>query len=483
MFLDELFDGVPHVEINQLSIDSRVPMKDCIFFCVAGIKDDGHDYVDEAIKNGASVIVYQNEIDTSRDAIYIKVNDTIDCLNSIVAKFYGYPSDRLEIFLCTGCEGVSETTYLLNKLISNFKECASIGVNGIFYGDNHLMSNNRTLNILDNQRLLSDFVHNGIKACTLEADCLAFAYKKLDAVKPNVFIYTRTNEYSNYYTEMDVNYYDFLCSYLYTLDDTTTILLNRDDESYEELLKASGENVHSYGFNVDADFVISNLVLEAKESKFTLSVNNESMDFTTKILSKQGIYDAVAAISALYLTGYDLHEISLVLPFIKPLKGEMQVLEDCYDFNIYVDSANNIQSIRETVEFARKIKKLNKRIIVLLGIKSSFDKQIAKELGEYLSKAVDKVVLTEVFTYSGNINLLLEEGAKYFDEYKTLVIEDRQIAIESAIDLLNKDDILLILGKGKDNYIYRNLGKEYYPGDYSVAMNHYKKLLKQMQDN
>ena len=191
----------------------------------------------------------------------------------------------------------------------------------------------------------------------------------------------------------------------------------------------------------------------------------------------------MAAISALYLTGYDLHEISLVLPFIKPLKGEMQVLEDCYDFNIYVDSANNIQSIRETVEFARKIKKLNKRIIVLLGIKSSFDKQIAKELGEYLSKAVDKVVLTEVSTYSGNINLLLEEGAKYFDEYKTLVIEDRQIAIESAIDLLNKDDILLILGKGKDNYIYRNLGKEYYPGDYSVAMNHYKKLLKQMQDN
>ena len=475
MFLDELFDGVPHVEINQLSIDSRVPMKDCIFFCVAGIKDDGHDYVDEAIKNGAFVIVYQNEIDTSRDAIYIKVNDTIDCLNSIVAKFYGYPSDRLEIFLCTGCEGVSETTYLLNKLISNFKECASIGVNGIFYGDNHLMSNNRTLNILDNQRLLSDFVHNGVKACTLEADCLAFAYKKLDAVKPNVFIYTRTNEYSNYYTEMDVNYYDFLCSYLYTLDDTTTILLNRDDESYEELLKASGENVHSYGFNVDADFVISNLVLEAKESKFTLSVNNESMDFTTKILSKQGIYDVVAAISALYLTGYDLHEISLVLPFIKPLKGEMQVLEDCYDFNI--------QSIRETVEFARKIKKLNKRIIVLLGIKSSFDKQIAKELGEYLSKAVDKVVLTEVSTYSGNINLLLEEGAKYFDEYKTLVIEDRQIAIESAIDLLNKDDILLILGKGKDNYIYRNLGKEYYPGDYSVAMNHYKKLLKQMQDD
>ena len=153
------------------------------------------------------------------------------------------------------------------------------------------------------------------------------------------------------------------------------------------------------------------------------------------------------------------------------------------DFNIYVDSANNIQSIRETVEFARKIKKLNKRIIVLLGIKSSFDKQIAKELGEYLSKAVDKVVLTEVSTYSGNINLLLEEGAKYFDEYKTLAIEDRQIAIESAIDLLNKDDILLILGKGKDNYIYRNLGKEYYPGDYSVAMNHYKKLLKQMQDN
>lgn len=477
MYLDELFPKVPHVLIKQLSIDSRVPMKDCIFFCVCGIKDDGHDYVDEAIKNGASVIIYQNDIDTSKNAIYIKVNDTLDCLNAIVSKFYDYPSDHLEIYLTTGCDGVSEVSYLLRSLVNNFKECASIGVNGIYYGNNHLMNNNRTLNILDSQRLLSDFLKNGIKACTLEADCLAFAYKKLDAVKPNVFIYTRTNQYSNYYTEMDVNYYDFLCNYLYTLDDTTIVLLNRDDESYEELLKASGENVHTYGFNVDADFVISNLVLEAKQSSFTLSINDEMIDFHTKILSKQGVYDVVATLSALYLTGYDLNELALILPFIKPLKGEMEVLEDCNEFNIYIDSANNIQNIRECIEFAKKIKKINKRIFVLFGIKSSFEKDILKQLSEIIFyHNVDELILTEVSTYSGNINTILAEAIKYFDKYETLMIEDRKIAIECAIDLLNSDDILLILGKGRETYIIRNLGKESYPGDYMVAKEYYAKL-------
>ena len=165
MYLDELFDNVPHLEIDQLSIDSRVPMKNCIFFCIAGIKDDGHDFVKEAVKNGASVIVYQNDIDTSFDAIYIKVNDTIDCLNAIVSKFYNYPSDRLEIYLTSGCEGVSEISYIIHNLVKNFKECASIGVNGIFYGDNQLLNNNRTLTILDSQRYLSEFVKNDIKAC------------------------------------------------------------------------------------------------------------------------------------------------------------------------------------------------------------------------------------------------------------------------------------------------------------------------------
>ena len=481
MFLDELFDNVPHLEIDQLSIDSRVPMKNCIFFCIAGIKDDGHDFVKEAVKNGASVIVCQNDIDTSFDAIYIKVNDTIDCLNAIVSKFYNYPSDRLEIYLTTGCEGVSEISYLIHNLVRNFKECASIGVNGIFYSNNHLLNNNRTLAILDSQRYLSEFVKNDIKACTLEADCLAFAYKKLDAIKPNVFIYSRTNKYSNYYTEMEVNYYDIMCNYLYTLDDTTTVLLNKDDESYEELIQACGENVHSYGFSLDADFVITNLKLNVRSSTFTLSIDGKNYDFKTKIVTKQGISDVVASIAALYLTGYDINELALVLPFIKPLKGEMEVVDTCDEYNIYVDSANNLQAIKENIEFAKKIKKVNKRIICLLGIRNGFDKQTLKEIGEYVSVNCDKIILTELSTYSGNINSILLNASKFFDEYKTLIIEDRKFAIESAIELLNSDDILLILGKGKDSFIIRSLGKESYEGDYNIAKN-YCQLLKNMID-
>ncbi len=469
MFLDELFNNVPHIDIEQLSIDSRVPMKNCIFFCIEGIKDDGHDFVKEALKNGASVIVYQKEIDTSFDAIYIKVNNTLDCLNAIVSKFYGYPSDRLEIYLSTGCDGVSLISYLIHNIVRNFKESASIGVNGIFYGDNHLLSNNRTLTILDSQRYLSEFVKNGIKACTLEADCLAFAYKKLDAIKPNVFIYARTNQYSNYYTEMEVNYYDMMCNYLYTLDDTTAILLNKDDESYDELISACGENVHSYGFSLDADFVITNVNIQNRMSSFTLSIDGRNYDFKTKVVSKQGISDVACAIASLYLTGYDLNEIALVLPLIKPLKGKLEVVDVCDSYDIYVDSANNYQTIKEAIEFAKKIKKVNRRIVTLLGIRSSFDKQSLKQIGEYVSANSDKIVLTELSTYSGNINSILLDASKYFDEYKTLIVEDRKYGIESAIDLLNNNDILLILGKGKDGFIIRNLGKEKYEGDYNIA--------------
>ena len=222
--------------------------------------------------------------------------------------------------------------------------------------------------------------------------------------------------------------------------------------------------------------MISNLKLNERSSSFTLTVDGKNYDFKTKIVTKQGVSDVVASISALYLTGYDINELSLVLPFINPLKGEMEIISTCDEYNIYIDSANNFQAIKENIEFAKKVIKVNKRLICLLGIRNGFDKQTLKEIGEYVSINCDKIILTELSTYSGNINSVLLDGSKYFDEYKTLIIEDRKFAIESAIDLLNHEDILLILGKGKDSFIIRSLGKEAYEGDYNIAKNYFQLL-------
>ena len=482
MFLDELFKDTPHIEINQLSIDSRLPMKDCIFFCIAGIKDDGHDYIKEAVKNGAKVIVYQNDIDTNLNAIFIKVKDTIDCLNKIAPKFYDYPSNKLETYVSSGSDDVDVISYILYNLLNNFKPTASIGVNGIRYKENHLLSNVPTLNIIDTQKYLNSFVLNDIKCCLLEADSLALSYKKLDGVRPDVFIYTNTNEYSAYYQEMDVNYYDVMCSYLYTLDNDTAIILNRDDPSFDELSKASGDNTFTYGIDSNCDYVIGDVLLLSDKSEFTLKHEDVEYSFSSKLLGLRNIYNLAACLAALNIKGYDLKELALVLPFIKPMKGRIEpIIEDKY--HAYIDSANDFVSIENIFNYAKNILPYGKKIVTLLGINSSDEKESIKELAFLCSKYVNRVVLTQNNTYSGNTLNILNNAEKYFDKNKPLVVEERRFAIEAAVNLLNSDDILLVLGKGNEQFITGNLGKESYDGDYKITKECIEKRIKEDMDN
>lgn len=482
MLLNELFENTPELEIKQLSIDSRLPMKDCIFFCLSGIRYDGHDYIDEAIKNGANVIVYQEDIDTNKNAIFIKVSDVADCLNDVVAKFYDYPAKKMETYLACGCEGQSSVSNILYQLLNKIKPTASIDVLGINYGNHHLYTSVPTLTILDNQKYLNEFYNNGIKAAVFETDALSLSYKKLDSIYPDCFIYTSTNELSASYQEIGRDYYDILCAYLYTLDANTRIILNRDDASYDELIKAAGDNYFTYGCDLDSDYMISDVVVLKDHSTFNITINEQVYHFETKLLGFNNIYNLTAVIAALNRNGYRLNDLIQLIKEIKPIEGVVERIEEAKDYNVYVDCAKNIKNIHDILEFGNTIKKNPKnKIYVVWGINGLDDKNTLEEIAHTLTDVVSHIILTENNTYSGNIFNVLKE-IHYFDNFKPVVIEDRIIAIESAIELLNKDDILFILGKGNETTIIRGLGKETYIGDKAAAIKAINKRLNEEND-
>ncbi|MDO4500161.1 MAG: Mur ligase family protein [Erysipelotrichaceae bacterium] len=481
MFLNQLFDNAPEIEINQLSIDSRMPMKNCIFFCLSGIKDDGHNFIKEAISNGATVVVYENDIQIEDKAIFIRVSDVAACLNHIAAKFYDYPAKSLDVFVSSGSEGVSSLTYTIYKLLNNYKKTGSIGSRGIYYNDNHLVNNSPTLTILDNQKFLRQFVDAGVKAVCLEADVLALSYKKLDAVNPDVFIYNLTNNRSNEYREVGNNYFDILCSYLYTLDEHTIILLNRDDISYNELTKASSDNTYSFGLDENSDFRITNVQYSRSGTSFHLSIGDTTYCFNTILLGLNNVYNIVAAVSALYLKGYSIEELQAIIPTLKPIRGDMELIDEAANFNVIVDDANNMNSIEDVLKFAKEITLKSKKIYAIWGVNSSDGKNTYDKFVTICEEYLDQIILTEMNTYSGSLDTILNTVYNKFTKIKKLIIEDRKVAIEMAIDLLNDGDTLLILGKGNQNFIIRNMGKEPYSGDNMIALNHLKEMKKQYE--
>lgn len=477
MLLSEMFDNVPAIDIKQLSIDSRVPMKDCIFFCLSGIKDNGHDYIEEAIKNGASVIVYDKETDLSLDAIFINVDNVADCLNSVASKFYDYPAKQLETYITCGCDGCNSINYILRSLLNNIKPTASIGSGGIDYKDNHLMFNYPTMTILDNQKYLKTFLKEGIKACTFEANAQSLYYKKLDSVNPDVFIYTYTNQNSIEYKETGNKYLKIMLNHFYSLGDNTNIVLNRDDMYFDDFVKACGKNTFSYGFNEYSDYQILDVILKADESLFTIKTKNKKYKFNTKLLGMYNIYNCAAVLAALDIMGYDLQELGILLNFVEQYPGVMQSIKLGQKYNVLVDSAKNISIIDSILLFAKSVTKDENKIYVLYGINTNDDEDKIEDLCECISNYTNKVIFTENYTYNEDLIGFIEENKECFEKLNPIVIDNREIAIESIIELMNDDDTLLILGKGNETHIYRSMGKEQYLGDIEIAKKYIKKRL------
>ena len=477
MLLSELIKNAPSIEINQLSCDSRLPMKDSIFFCLKGVKYNGHEYVNEAIKNGAKAIVYSEDIDTSLNAVFIKVNDVNDILAKISNIFYNNPSSKIETYLTAGSYGRSTVNKIICNLSSNYKTVGYIGNAGIKYLDNNFISNVPSLPLLDNQKFLYELVKNKVEVCTLEADYLSFEFKKFNFLQPNCFIYTNTSHDKKV---LDEKYYQTFIRYLYTLDEKTTVVLNGDDPSFDFLNKAAGINKCSYGQSEYADYLIGDIVLESNKSRFSLRHDSFTYLIETKLVDLNNIYNIVAALAALSENGYPLDELVELVSNLPQNEGVVERL-NYTDFNIYIDCAYNIDSHKRLMHFAKRITKKNKTIIVL-SINTTDDKNRIKQLVELFDNVAENIILTEDDSLERDINDYLDIASSYVKKALCLKIEDRASAIEEAIELLNKNDNLFILGKGSEKFIYKSLIKQNYEGDKELAIRFMNKRLREEKE-
>jgi len=474
MLLNKIFKNAPEIDIKQLSCESRIPMKDCIFFCVKGVKYDGHDYIDEAIKNGANVIIYQDDIDIHSKAIFIKVKSVIDTLIKISNVFYDFPSNSLQSYVTGGSYGKSSVSTILYEILNYLSSCAYIGTYGIKYLDNNLTSNNSTLTILDNQKYFKTFKDSGIKCITLEAVSVGLAYRKLDCITPAAYIYTNTGVNSTDYSRVDTNYIQLQCNYLYSLAQSTVVVLNRDDISYNELSKAAGTNQVSYGKDPSSTYQIMDIKLSSRGSSFAIKENNLPRFINTKLLGETSVYNIAAAYAALRENGYDSEDIIKEISKLEPLEGIMDHGFDEKEYNLLVDNAYSVDSITSVINFVSKITSKKDNIIVVIGIDESKSKKDIEALMKLFNEKVDTIILTSDDSLDFNSGDNIKLASKLLENKRHLLIEDREIAIEEGVKLLNSGDYLVLLGKGKDKFVYKGIDKIEYMGDKELARKYMK---------
>ena len=471
MKLNEIFANAPEIEIEQLSSDSRLPMKNAIFFCLNGIKYDGHNFISEAIDNGAKVIIYEKELNSkAKNAIYVKVKNVNDTLYKIADKFYNHPNDNINTYVISGCYGRSSVTSIINNYLNCVSTCGSVGMFGINYSDKHLSIPSPTLTPLENLKTLNTFKNNNVKNAVFESSVISLYYKKLDVIKPDVFIYTNTSRYCADYRACNNNYFENIRRYLYTLEDNTCVLFNYDDESFNEL-KETVNNYRTYGSNSLADYYFYDIVYSNNKTTFKLSHNNQEYLISTNLLGLQNVYNLVASIAALNISGYDISDIIEKLSNIKHIDGVIEKVDD--SLNVIVDCGYEIDSINNMFEYARKV--TTGKIICVIGINYSDSDERIKNIMDLCNKYLDVTILTEDESLQGEVMSILSKADKYSILSKVIHVQYRSVAIENAINLMNSNDTLLILGKGNEKYLNMGLGKEKYLGDKHYAIKYISK--------
>ena len=475
MKLSELFNGAPDIEIEQLSVDSRFPMKNAIFFCLNGIKYDGHNYIKEAIENGAKVIVYSKDIDYKDKAIFIKVKSVNSALNKIGNQFYNYPNKDIDTYVVCGNYGKSSVTTFINYYLNKVSKCAYIGILGIMYDRFKLKSSYSTLNILDNLKTLDNLRANNVKAATFEASVRSLALQKLDCINPDFFIYTCTDTKSSEYYSDD--YYAQLRKYTYSLEDDCIGVLNIDDESYDHIHDSISNQV-TYGINDSATYRIKDISLSKDGIRYNIQYDDGLYLVDARLQGIVNVYNLTAAIATLHQKGYPLNELISAFKDVEDVDGVMERIDD--EYNIIVDSAFDITSIELICQYAQSIKADGKTIGVV-PINYSDGENRIKQIMEIIQKYLDVIILTENESGAGEVMHILEKCDKYTTSKKVIHSSMRSVAIENAIEIMNKDDVVIIIGKGNENFLEMGLGKETYKGDKYYAKKFINK--RRMEEN
>lgn len=446
--LSELYPGYPDdVLISGIKINSKDVTDGDIFVCTMGVTADRHDFIDEAIKNGAKAVVVQKPVECSVPTILVE--NTNKELPLLASRFYDAPESKLDIIGITGTNGKTTVATIIQDLIGN-DICGYLGTNGIICSKFSESIRNTTP---DSDRLycyFKRFVDSGCQILSMETSSEAFYRERLQNIKFKVGIITNiTEDHLNIHKTIE-NYVACKQKLVMQVADDGYSILNTDDKYYDETRKLAKGTVLTYG-KKDADLQIINSMSAAKETNITIKYNGMNYNFSSPLLGEFNTYNLCAAILALIALGYGIEDIIKRVSNIEAPHGRVEFLNYGQDYEIVLDYAHTPDAFSKLYKLLNEIKK--GRIITVTGSAGGREKEKRGPMGKLVLDESDYVIFTMDDPRYEDVKDIISDLVSESDKSNYEIIVNRKEAIYRAFDMANKDDIVLIAGKGIDNYM------------------------------
>ena len=462
MRLTKLADGIGDIvykgrtaerEIEGLFSDSRMVEKGGVFFCLTGGERDGHAFAREAVQKGAVAIVAEREMDL--DVPMVLVQDARIALAKMSAVFFGHPEEHLKLIGITGTNGKTSTAYMLASILKKAdKKVGVIGTLGVEYGEYTAPSSLTTPDPIELYKTFAEMFLRGVEYVVMEVSAHALYYRKVEGLSFSACIFSNlTQDHLDFF--LDMERYKHAKMQLFSVDKCPIAVINGDDEVGREIgamREKTEEKTLYYGLHTPADSfaVITDETLHKTECM--LNINDRLCRVSLSLTGKHNVYNALAAATCATELGISMQAIEQGLSEIKRVKGRLDRVGKYAGADIYVDFAHTPDGLEKALNTLKA--HCRGRLICLFGCGGNRDKGKRAKMGEKAAKKADFTILTsDNPRYEDPLDIIseIEKGYRRFS-VKYVVVPERKRAIEYAMDFLKKDDILLVAGKGGENY-------------------------------
>lgn len=426
------------INVRKIKTSSRDIKKGDVFVCGLG-NVDKHNYIDDAILKGCSLVVSDRDIKNS--VPYIKVNDIDDTLNKMLDRYYEYPLLSTNLIGVTGTDGKTTITSIIRDMVNG----ASIGTNGLEW-DNYYEDLHNTTPSLDKvYDCLGKIKSHGIRDVIMEVSSESYLTKRIPGLMFDVGVFTNiTSEHLDKHSNFE-NYFD--CK-MQLIKNSKIAIINHDSKYFKKIIKYN-DNYLTYGHK-KSTLTIKKYQLFFDKTIIWFSYQNKIYKVESPLVGKFNVSNLMASILCLLVLKYDINDIIERVKLIKKPKGRMEVFKK-KDKTVMIDYAHTINATDNILKFVKKYS--NKNIITVVGCAGGRYKEKRKLIGKIVLKYSKLVVFTsddprweKPFDI---INDMIGKSRK--KNYYRIV--DRKEALSLALKIATKDDIVLVLGKGQDNYM------------------------------
>ncbi len=444
------------VDIKGISYNSNTINSHEIFVCLKGEHVDGHDFAQSAFEKGAIALLVEKPLNI--EVPQLVVASTQESIADLAAAFYHHPTRELNLIGVTGTNGKTTVAHLVQKIFEqNNKKCALIGTLGykLSSGDDYLEAKHTTPQAPELQATMQKILKADILNVVTEVSSHALEQFRVKNCDFNTAVFTNlTQDHLDYHITMD-NYFKAKAKLFQGLKQGNNAIINNDDKYAKKLLEATPKevNILTYGVKNNSDIMAKNIEFMSDGVSFDCHYKNEVVNFKLHLNGMFSVYNCLASIGVGIVNNIDLVTIKNALENTKSVAGRFEIVQT--NPMVIVDYAHTPDGLENILRAARELTPKNGNLICMFGCGGNRDCTKRPKMGKIAQQLCDKIIVTSDNPRSEDPQQIITDilsGLSLINPKTVFVEPDRHLAIKLLKDLSNENDVLILAGKGHENY-------------------------------